>query len=70
MNKRRNVVIIGAPDSGVTELFEALLRLDETPKPEPIETPNTWGAWDGLLDWTEYAPKPCNAKLRKKILSK
>lgn len=64
MNTKRNVGILGAPDSGVSEVFEAILRLDETPKPVP---PTVITYHEAM--WLFENETPYDAKKRKRGLS-
>ncbi len=62
MNKR-NISIMGHPDAGASELFEAIAKLDETPKPYAV------GWWkENVVIWEEEVKPPYNAKKRKKPL--
>jgi len=65
-DKKRNIGIVGAPDSGVSEVFAAILRHSYTPSP-----------WVGAMipdasniDLGEYgdsAPESYNPKKRDKL---
>lgn len=61
----RNIGIIGAPDAGMSEVYDAILRTGIQPAaPEGAAIP------DGLTDWGEYGdnpPKPYDAKKRGKL---
>lgn len=63
MSNRRNIGIMGHPDSGVSEVFGAIQRLDQTPKPEQ----SIGWSGDGLTDWTEQVPPPYDAKKRRRF---
>lgn len=63
---KRNIGIMGHPDGGVSEVFAALLRFDETPKSDYYDG----AAVCDNVDLGEYAdvPKPpYDAKQRKKF---
>jgi hypothetical protein len=67
MNTKRNIGIIGSPNSEASEVFEAVLRFDQTPKPEANMS------WEEFLAALKYEPepaKPYDAKKRKKLFGK
>lgn len=63
MTNKRNLSIIGSPNSGVSEVFAAILRHGITPP-----APENGAILDGPTDWTDLVPPPYDAKKRKRGL--
>jgi hypothetical protein len=66
---RRNTGIIGAPDSGASEVFQALVKFSTNKKWREDSGYVSDGAalCDGLSDWTELTPPPYNSTQRTKL---
>lgn len=67
MAEKRNIGIVGAPDSGAKEVFDAILRFDQTP---PADYTGCAVCDSDTTDWGEYDEPdkpPYDAKKRKKL---
>ena len=64
---KRNMWIIGHPNSEATEVFNAILRFDQTP---PVDYTGAAVCDSDTVDWGEYGDTekpPYDAKKRTKI---